>query len=294
MNFKKIAIFLTLISLWLSNYFEQPSQQLLAFFLIFSVGILHGSNDLAIINKLGSSKNLKQIILLFGSYILTVLVAAALFYKIPLLALTAFILFSGYHFGEQHWSDLTLASTKLKITLYTSYGLTVLGLLFLLNGPETIDVIQMLTKQKFSESWFLFFLLVFAGITFLIFTILLFQKKLDVSRLLFELFLFLVFAIVFKYATLIWAFSIYFIFWHSIPSILEQLSYLYNEVTVRSFKKYLRSSILIWLISVGFIFAMLYLVRNDQELFIPLFFAFLGAITFAHSFIITKMFTSKK
>jgi Brp/Blh family beta-carotene 15,15'-monooxygenase len=294
MNFKKIAVFITLISLWLSNYFIEPSQQILAFFLIFSVGILHGSNDLAIINKLGSSKNVKQVVLLFGSYILTVLVAAGLFYKFPILALSAFILFSGYHFGEQHWSDISTLSPGIRTALYSSYGLTVLGLLFYLNGSETLSVIQMLTQKEYSESGFLIFLLFAAGFTVSIFTILLFRKRMDVSRLLFELFLFLVFAIVFKYATLIWAFSIYFIFWHSIPSILEQLQYLYSEVSVRSFRKYLKSSLFIWLISIGFIFLMLYLVRDDENLFIPLFFAFLGAITFAHSFIISKMFLTRK
>ncbi len=294
MNFKKIAVFITLISLWLSNYFIEPSQQILAFLLIFSVGILHGSNDLAIINKLGSSKNFKNVVLLFGSYILTVVVAAGLFYKIPVLALTAFILFSGYHFGEQHWSDINSLSTGIRATLNTSYGLSVLSLLFYLNGPETLDVIQMLTQTEYPESWFLVLALVSAGITMVIFAILLIRQQMDVSRLLFELFLFLVFAIVFKYATLLWAFSIYFIFWHSIPSILEQLNYLYGDVSIKSFKMYLRSSALIWSISIAFIFLMLYIVKDDKDIFVPLFFAFLGAITFAHAFIISKMFSEKK
>ncbi|MFT4670539.1 MAG: Brp/Blh family beta-carotene 15,15'-monooxygenase [Ulvibacter sp.] len=293
MNFKKTAIFITLLSLWLSNYFSDPSQQVLALCLIFSVGILHGSNDLAIIHKMNGSRGLKNAFVLIGSYVLTVFLAALLFYKLPELALALFVIFSGYHFGEQHWSDRMFGSTFLKKSTYLFYGLTILFLLFQLNSIQTSEIIANLTRQNIPETWYEYGLLgsgiVFSALLFF----LLAKRRLTVNDLFFELFLLLVFAIVFKFATLLWAFAIYFIFWHSIPSILEQLTYLYGERSFRSFKLYLRSSSIIWLISVTAIFALFYVVRNNADLFLALFFAFLGAITFAHSFIIMKMFTSE-
>lgn len=294
MNFKKTAIFATLLSLWLSNYFSDPSQQILALCLIFSVGILHGSNDLAIIHKMNGSRGMKNAFVLIGSYILTVIIAAGLFYKLPELALALFILFSGYHFGEQHWSDRMLGSTFIEKSIYLFYGLTILFLLFTLNSMQTTEIITNLTSQKISETWYEYGLIgssiIFSALLFF----LLANRKLTVNDLFFELFLLLVFAIVFNFATLLWAFAIYFIFWHSIPSILEQLTYLYGEKSFRSFRFYLKSSSIIWLISVTAIFVLFYLVRNNADLFLALFFAFLGAITFAHSFIIMKMFTSEK
>lgn len=295
MDFKRIAVFITLISLWLSNYFNEPSQQILAFFLIFSVGILHGSNDLAIINKLKSSKDVRQLLLLFGSYVLTVIVAACLFYIFPLIALAAFILFSGYHFGEQHWSELYSVNANLRKMFYLFYGLAVLSLLFLLNSQETTKIIGLLTSRSdIQEVWFFYGMVTCSALTSFLAIILMLKKHLETSRIIFELFLFMVFAIVFEYTSLIWAFAIYFIYWHSIPSILEQLKYLYGDISIDAFKKYLKSSAIIWLISIGFIFLMLYLVKDNLQLFMPLFFAFLGAITFAHSFIITKMFVAKR
>jgi Brp/Blh family beta-carotene 15,15'-monooxygenase len=171
--------------------------------------------------------------------------------------------------------------------------LTILFLLFQLNSIQTSEIIANLTRQNIPETWYEYGLLgsgiVFSALLFF----LLAKRRLTVNDLFFELFLLLVFAIVFKFATLLWAFAIYFIFWHSIPSILEQLTYLYGERSFRSFKLYLRSSSIIWLISVTAIFALFYVVRNNADLFLALFFAFLGAITFAHSFIIMKMFTSE-
>jgi Brp/Blh family beta-carotene 15,15'-monooxygenase len=294
MNFKRIAIFITLLSLWLSNYFSNPSQQILALCLIFSVGILHGSNDLAIIHKMNGSRGVKNAFFLIGSYVLTVFIAALLFYKLPELALALFLLFSGYHFGEQHWSDRKLGSTSLKKSIYLFYGLTILFLLFTLNSLQTSEIINNLTSQNIPEIWYNYGL-IGSSVTFTVFLFFLFAtRRLTVNDLFFELFLLLVFAIVFNFTTLLWAFAIYFIYWHSIPSILEQLSYLYGDKSFRSFKLYLRSSSIIWLISVSAIFVLFYIVRNNADLFLALFFAFLGAITFAHSFIIMKMFTSEK
>lgn len=294
MNFKKVAIFITLLSLWLSNYFSDPSQQILALCLIFSVGILHGSNDLAIIHKMNGSGGIRKGVILVGSYILTVILAAVLFYRLPELALALFILFSGYHFGEQHWSDRLIGKLMVRKSVFIFYGLTVLFLLFTLNANETQGIIATLTSQVIPDSWFEFGL-IGSGILFSIGVIyLLLSRQLTIGDLFFELFLLVVFGIVFQFATLLWAFAIYFIFWHSIPSILEQLTYLYGNKSFRSFKRYLKSSSLIWLISVGGIFGLFYIVRDNTEFFMPLFFAFLGAITFAHSFIIMKMFTSEK
>ncbi|MBT8262494.1 MAG: Brp/Blh family beta-carotene 15,15'-dioxygenase [Bacteroidia bacterium] len=295
MNFNKIAIFVTLFSLWLTNYFSGSGQEIVAFSLIFSVGILHGSNDLAIMNKLQSVSGIRKIATILGSYILIVVIAGGLFYLLPKLALAGFILFSAYHFGEQHWEDtISKASVRLIKLSYLSYGMLILCLLFYMNTAETQDIITALTGQLIPQTWFLYGL-VTAGVVF-VFSMLYFllKKYIEYSRLLFEAFLLLVLSIVFKYADLIWAFAIYFIYWHSIPSIFGQLKYLYGDVSFGSFKRYLKSSSLIWVISVSSMLLLFYLFRDNEEVIMPLFFAFLGAITFAHSFIISKMFAAGK
>jgi hypothetical protein len=53
-----------------------------------------------------------------------------------------------------------------------------------------------------------------------------------------------------------------------------------------------KSSFLIWLISTGSI-VFLYFWLKDEAILLPLLFAFLGAITFAHSLTISQMFRSK-
>ncbi|MCW5520648.1 Brp/Blh family beta-carotene 15,15'-dioxygenase [Aureitalea sp. L0-47] len=295
MNFKKVAVFITLFSLWLTNYFSGSEQELVAFFLIFSVGILHGSNDLAIMSKLRSVSGLRRLIIVLGSYILVVLIAGAFFYWLPELALAGFILFSAYHFGEQHWESLeTLQPKGFRGLFFAGYGLLILFLLFYTNMGATQEIISSLSGQIIPESWFVYGLLSSLVLTVIAVFYLLVKKQIDYGRVAFECFLLLVFGIVFRYADLIWAFAIYFIYWHSIPSIFGQLKYLYGEVSLPSFKLYLKSSSIIWAISVGSMLMLFYIFKDNQEIIMPLFFAFLGAITFAHSFIITRMYGQKK
>jgi Brp/Blh family beta-carotene 15,15'-monooxygenase len=111
-------------------------------------------------------------------------------------------------------------------------------------------------------------------------------------KILTELFYLLVFAIIFKASGLIWGFALYFILWHSIPSIIEQMNFLYGKLSIQNFIRYCKSAAVYWVISiVGII--LLYLLLKDKELFNAIFFSFLAAITFPHVIVITKIFNRK-
>lgn len=289
-NFKTIAVITTFFSVWLTGFFSDFYQNNIAFFLIFTVGILHGSNDLAIISQLENHSYKKKYRFFIGSYILTVFTATLLFYFLPQIALLFFIFFSAFHFGEQHWNELLVKKNVTTHLVYISYGLTILFLLFYFNPEETLAVIQSLTSVTYSSVWLKIGLCI-AGVIFVSMVVLkAFKKELVYKQLVFELFLLMVFTVVFSISNLVWSFAIYFILWHSIPSIGIQLQYLYKEISMLTFFKYIKASFLIWLISIGGMLLLYLLLRNNKEILLPLLFSFLGAVTFAHSFIMTKMF----
>jgi len=293
MKYKDIAIVVTFFSLWISAYLTNPAQEIAALFLVFSFGILHGSNDLSLISKATASSKPTRIIILIIFYLLIILIASLFFYFIPILALILFIIFSSYHFGEQHFNDLLKSNGIAKRFLFFTYGLALLSLLFSLNSEATLEIILSLTRVELDNTWFYWLLLLSSSAWLLQMLFLTSKKYLTWQELLMELFLLLVFAIVFQTATLIWAFAIYFIFWHSIPSIMEQQSFLYHEVTLRTFFIYVKSSFLIWLVSISAIVVVFFWLE-DEAILLPLLFAFLGSITFAHSFTISRMFKLKK
>ncbi|MEL6812594.1 MAG: Brp/Blh family beta-carotene 15,15'-dioxygenase [Bacteroidota bacterium] len=293
MKFEKIAIILTFFGLWLTSYFAEPSQNVFAFVLIFSVGILHGSNDLGLISELNSRSKVKRLWYFVVSYLVTVCVASALFYFLPLLALICFIVFSAFHFGEQHWHHKFLHKISGSHMFFFMYGYFILALLFYFNAHETNTIIFSLTGFKVPSTLFMWNLIVSGVITLAWTGHAFYSRSLSMNTVLFEVFLILVFSVVFKVASLIWAFAIYFIIWHSVPSILEQLSYLYGDRSAKALLRYVRASWLIWVVSVTGIFGIYYWIADSDTLFYPIFFALLGAITFAHVFTISKMFGSK-
>jgi Brp/Blh family beta-carotene 15,15'-monooxygenase len=215
---------------------------------------------------------------------------ALLFWIIPWFALLLFIVVSGYHFGEQQWQNLEI-SNLFKFFEFT-YGLFILMLLFIFHVKEVQEVILNITSVAISENYFSIGL----AITTLLLIILgfYFSRKLIEfrSKCILETFYLVVFTIIFKVSSLIWGFAIYFILWHSIPSIINQVIYLKGEFNRNNFITYIKTAFAYWLISLIGI-AVLYLLFKDVKIFNALFFSFLAAITFPHVLVIYILFKKK-
>ena len=107
-----------------------------------------------------------------------------------------------------------------------------------------------------------------------------------------EIILIILLFIIFNIASLIAGFAIYFIIWHSIPSLRDQIVELHSDFNKNTILLYLKNSTLYWLISIISLF-ILYYVVNDDKLFISLFFSFLSAITFPHVLVMFNLFRKK-
>lgn len=290
-NFSIVASFL---GLWINSFIEEQTQIIIGFLLIFSFGILHGANDLQLIDKTLSKLSGNSFYKILLYYVAVVVFGALLFFFIPALALLLFIVVSGYHFGEQHWqSELMGESKKINLLFHLFYGLLILSLLFVFHIQEVQRIISDISKINLtSNSIYLFFY--FSLIGFLILCLIKYLKSKEIKKTVIQELLFLlVFAIIFKTSTLIWGFTIYFILWHSIPSMIDQISFLYGSVTFENFQKYFKSAYFYWIISLAGIL-ILYIIFRNLYFFDALFFSFLAAITFPHVWVIVNMFQTKK
>jgi Brp/Blh family beta-carotene 15,15'-monooxygenase len=165
-------------------------------------------------------------------------------------------------------------------------------LLFNFNINEVQEVIQNITSIVVPKNYFTYGLLI-NSIALVALGIYFSNKLLEFKkRWILETFYLLVFTVIFRVSSLIWGFAIYFIIWHSIPSIINQINYLNGEVSWNNFRKYIRSAFLYWVISLIGI-ATLYLLFKDIEIFNALFFSFLAAITFPHVLVIFILFKKK-
>ena len=282
-----IKLLVTFFLLWTTTVIDIHTEAYLAYIMILTVGILHGSND---IELLFGSFNLKrkQTFQVVALYIGMVLLTVLLFYFIPAITLGIFILFSAYHFGEQHFVKKVSSKRLTKELFYLSYGMMILSMLFFLNETEVIVIISQITGLVLSSLLFSAGLIVSICLTCVFGVLLFLEKKLNTS-LMREVFLLLVFYIIFKFATVLWAFAIYFIVWHAYPSIMDQISVLKSRMKSFSLKQYMKTSFIYWLISVTGIGVLFLLTSEMPELFNALFFTFIAAISFPHIYVIRKM-----
>ena len=278
----RLHFFSTLIFLLLNTILSVENQSIISFILIFSFGLVHGGNDIQLIQKKTLDYSVKFFSYTILLYIFIVIVGILIFFFVPKFGLLFFILFSSFHFGEQHLGMYDIKSKYLiiKNILYISYGSTILGLLFSLQWLDTHVIIYEISELFISKNIMeLFF---YSG--FSVFFIISLSIKSLRKFLWIETVLLIFLGFFFSKASLLLSFSIYFVFWHSIPSILDQLNFLYEKDNSGKIK-YLLSSMPYWIMSIVGLFGFYFYFHTKPDTFLPLFFSFLAAITFPHTIV---------
>ena len=282
-----VKLIITFFMLWATSFLSPKLEDYLAYFMILTVGLLHGSNDIELLSKNYKSKRNKMFMILL-LYIALILLTAVFFIQLPSLMLALFILFSAYHFGEQHFNKKIGTKSPLREFFFLAYGLTLFFMLFAFNSADTILIMDQIGFSGVTEVHFFLGLYLSLSATLFIGAILRLEKALDTNIVL-ELFLLLLFYLIFKLATLMWAFAIYFVIWHAYPSILDQMTYLKGRVNESGFIQYVKSSLLYWSVSVFGILLLFILTSRNTEIFNALFFTLIAAISFPHIFVMRKM-----
>ncbi len=137
------TIVATFFSLWLAIYFEETYENILAYLLILTFGILHGANDIKLLQKANKRISTKKgFLTTLIYYVLFVVGSGLLFLFIPTVALTAFVLFSGYHFGEQHWVSKVKVPSFSNFMFLSTYGIFILFLIFTAHATDVSLIIE--------------------------------------------------------------------------------------------------------------------------------------------------------
>ena len=280
----QIGILITILFIILVPLISGSFVDFFSGFWVLTLGILHGANDLEIISKSfkGKLNNLyfKSILI----YISVVLLGAVLFFTLPALSLIFFVLFSSYHFGEQHWED-RLSFSIFHFAFYTLYGAFIFFLMFTLQYDSVVAVIEKISGYRLGFEFFQFTALLL-GIILLI--TMLFEVSIR-FHLIKEGLLLLLLSGIFYVGSLWFAFAFYFVVWHSFPSLSDQLKFLYGVINFKSFLKYFKHSMIYWLASLISLYLVYSYVDFEADYFMPMFFSFLAAITFPHTIVMGLM-----
>ena len=284
-----VATFFIILSCLVSvNY-----QDMVGFSLILSVGLIHGANDLLIIKRNTSSDTNFSQFKSFIKYFGIVLAGLIFFYFFPSFALISFILVSIYHFGEQHIEaiplDKNLKNSRRYISII-SHGILLFTIIFMNNTKVVVDVFSSFNILFLNYN----FLIIILIITSILYASILIIKKDLQPFLISEILFFGLFYFLSITSSLILCFSVYFIFFHSILSIKDQVKYIYGSNNSKSLKRYIKNSLPYFILALIFLILFFIYAEIDNNDLLPIIFTFLAAITFPHVLVIEKMYRTMK
>ena len=284
-----VATFFIILSCLVSvNY-----QDMVGFSLILSVGLIHGANDLLIIKRNTSSDTNFSQFKSFIKYFGIVLAGLIFFYFFPSFALISFILVSIYHFGEQHIEaiplDKNLKNSRRYISII-SHGILLFTIIFMNNTKVVVDVFSSFNIVFLNYN----FLIIILIITSILYASILIIKKDLQTFLISEILFFGLFYFLSTTSSLILCFSVYFIFFHSILSIKDQVKYIYGSNNSKSLKRYIKNSLPYFILALIFLILFFIYAEIDNNDLLPIIFTFLAAITFPHVLVIEKMYRTMK
>ena len=292
----KIIIFRIAVATFfiiLSCLFSVNYQDMFGFSLILSIGLIHGANDLLIIKRNTSSDTNFSQFKSFIKYFGIVLAGLIFFYFFPSFALISFILVSIYHFGEQHIEaiplDKNLKNSRRYISII-SHGILLFTIIFMNNTKVVVDVFSSFNIVFLNYN----FLIIILIITSILYASILIIKKDLQTFLISEILFFGLFYFLSTTSSLILCFSVYFIFFHSILSIKDQVKYIYGSNNSKSLKRYIKNSLPYFILALIFLILFYIYTEIDNNDLLPIIFTFLAAITFPHVLVIEKMYRTMK
>jgi len=289
----KSRIVVFAISIALSYLLPVIYQDILGFILILSIGVIHGANDLLIIKKYTRKNSLKSQISYFLFYLGLVFLGFVFFYLFPSIALLSFVLVSIYHFGEQHWEVNT--SNADFINIKRIYPIILHGLVFfVIVFMNNIDIVNDVLLSFNTISLNYTYLRILLIVLFLIYMSLLLLSKSIRGYFADEFIFFILLFLLTLNSSLIFGFSIYFIFFHSVLSIKDQVKYIYGDDNSQYIKKYLISALPYFILALLFLIGSYLFIDFESLDILPIMFTFLAAITFPHVIVIEKMYSSMK
>ncbi|MFL3661734.1 MAG: Brp/Blh family beta-carotene 15,15'-dioxygenase [Polaribacter sp.] len=285
-NYQNFMLYFTFFLLWVSIQFGEVVEDFIAYIMVVSIGILHGANDLLILSKKDKGRNtfLKNLIIYLG------IIGGCLiiYFYSPFVAILLFVFLSAYHFGEEHLGAIISVNRVFDFIYFLGYGLFIFALLFYQSISDVDEVMLELTGgtftiQQIENTLIASTICLFMGSMYLIVS-----KRNVLVFFIKESFYLLLLFLVFKTSSLILGFAIYFILWHSIPSIIDQIEFISGNLNKESFLFYVKKALIYWIISiVGLLF--LYQIVPDIELFSTVIFAILFAVTAPHTWVMYKM-----
>jgi Brp/Blh family beta-carotene 15,15'-monooxygenase len=279
---------------WYSIDFLQKIQYPLLVVLVLLIGLPHGATDFLLFRRLhGPALRNSQVFRFFLFYVLSVLGYLLGWLFIPATALLVFLAISVYHFGQSNWQYAQLPR-RVAFISNLAWGCFVLGGVLLWHWDESSIVISQLLGKipDWSGSamatwqWMILLLNIFLLIG------LRFAGLINRNQFWRELGNFSVLSFMLFHTPMLVGFTLYFTLWHSLGSLLDQLTFFRLQWPSFSLLQYYSQAAPYTLLAIvgllGLALGQSYLFSEIS--FVSLFFILISCMTLPHILLIEESY----
>ncbi|MDP5078007.1 MAG: Brp/Blh family beta-carotene 15,15'-dioxygenase [Nonlabens sp.] len=229
-----------------------------------TLGLVHGCNDLLLLRNYFETKKTR----LWGIivYVLIIPLLLSLYFIAPVVVSILLLGLSAYHFGEQHATNLVVASKGVYAVLYLGLGLLIFSLLFLLNYNELAQVLSLFGFGFITYEVLKTTVVLAVVIQLIISLSLAAAREVRLKEFLFFELELILLAFSFLVMDLFVGFTVYFIIWHSVPSIVKQSKILFGNNQTMTVLRYFSNAIVIYIISLTAIAAIFFYLQDSVSI----------------------------
>ena len=267
---------------------ELTLHNIIAFLLIFFIGLPHGSFDGAVASLVGF-RNRFQFVLFLLYYTLLFILVIFFWLYFPIISLTIFLIMTIFHFGLCDWTNFGISKHKYPVSF--TYGMTIIFGIIFFNENQSFKIFEYLTNEKIYYFQNYFFIPYYMTLLSLIYFVYLsfFEKKLrkGVIEIIFLLFVFFLF-------DPLLSFAIYFCFFHTFKHLKHLIKNIYINLPNKKFVIF--STVIFTIISWFGGLAILYILVQNISLYesmLKVVFIGLAALTLPHMLLVDIVYRRK-
>ena len=275
---------------WLSSV-----QLIIALVMIVLIGIPHGATDYLIFQQLSRPLwGSREMTRFYINYILLMAGFAVLWWVLPVVALLVFLGISVYHFGQSNWNYVAFHSKFEATGTHLLWGSFVLFVPILWHYDTAAPIIESITGVSalhISLAWreagsiILLVLNLWLCIYYYV------QNRITRKEFMDEVVNLFALALLLINLPLLLGFAIYFVCWHSLSSMMDQIRFFRRQVRSYNVVQYIKNALPLSLAAIGSLGIIAFAqIKMDIPLNIGIVFVFISVVTLPHMILIDQLY----
>jgi Brp/Blh family beta-carotene 15,15'-monooxygenase len=273
------------------------TEVIVAAILIVTVGLPHGATDLLLVKYLSTDRYKQSVGQTLFQYIGLIALYGSIWYFIPQLAFILFIAISIYHFGQSNYNFIQVESRVIRTLSYLASGSFVLLTPLCIHYEIAVPIIETIsgttaysisatTAETLPRALFL------TNVWLLVFLFL--NDWITSETLVYQLVSIVLLLLCYWFLPLILGFTIYFVFWHSLHSMVDQVDYIRTKENDFTWLRYYKNALPITLLAVILIAAgyWINITWSINFSIIEVFFIMLSLMTLPHIILIEQLYSN--